>query len=191
MVEFELMSSHKLPYYYNISCKYIDLVYVANTFHHVLRSTGASFSCNVDNTAERCTVQFTAGGWFHLWTTNKHEKAQQLHYFPRNEPIFEQLFSGQIHQHLSFLRNRHGMRVYACNLSKLTNHRSYLHSLLSFPSRRYTRSSSLITLSRPSLISRLKIANRSYYHSFCFSFVEKSPIWSTSGCSSHHSVTYI
>jgi len=38
-------------------------------------------------------------------------------------------------------------------------------SLLSFPSHRCTRSSSLISLSRPSLTFRLKIANRSYYHS--------------------------
>jgi len=35
----------------------------------------------------------------------------------------------------------------------------------SFPSHRCTRSSSLITLSRPSLTSRLKIANWSFYHS--------------------------
>jgi len=42
---------------------------------------------------------------------------------------------------------------------------SYLCSLLSFPSHRSTRSSSIITLSRPSLTSRLKIANRSYHHS--------------------------
>jgi len=42
---------------------------------------------------------------------------------------------------------------------------SYLRSLLSFPSHRCTRSSSLITLSRLSLTSRLKRANRSFYHS--------------------------
>jgi hypothetical protein len=41
----------------------------------------------------------------------------------------------------------------------------YLRSLLSFPSHRSTRSSSLITLSRPSLTSRLKIGNRSFGHS--------------------------
>jgi len=41
----------------------------------------------------------------------------------------------------------------------------YLRSLLSFPSHRCTQSSSLITLSRPSLTSRPKIANRSFYHS--------------------------
>jgi len=41
----------------------------------------------------------------------------------------------------------------------------YLCSLFSFYSHRCTRSSSLITLSRPSLTPRLKIANRSYYHS--------------------------
>jgi len=46
-----------------------------------------------------------------------------------------------------------------------TGQPSYLHSLLSFPSHRCTRSSSRITLSRPSLTFRLKIANRSYYHS--------------------------
>jgi HEPN domain-containing protein len=42
---------------------------------------------------------------------------------------------------------------------------SYLRSLLSLKSNRITRSSSLITLNRPSTTSRLKITNRSYYHS--------------------------
>jgi len=42
---------------------------------------------------------------------------------------------------------------------------AYLRSLLSFSSHRSTWSSSPITLSRPSLTSCLKIANRSYYHS--------------------------
>jgi len=37
--------------------------------------------------------------------------------------------------------------------------------LLSFPAHRCTQSSSLITLSRPSLTFCLKIANRSFYHS--------------------------
>jgi len=46
-----------------------------------------------------------------------------------------------------------------------TGQPSYLRSLLSFPSHRCNRSSSLITLSRPSLTSRLKIANRSFSHS--------------------------
>jgi len=46
-----------------------------------------------------------------------------------------------------------------------TGQPSYLHSLPSFPSHRCTQSSSLITLSHPSLTSRLKIANRSFYHS--------------------------
>jgi len=46
-----------------------------------------------------------------------------------------------------------------------TGQPSYLCSLLSFSSHRCTRSSSLITISRPSLTSRLKIANISYYHS--------------------------
>jgi len=49
-----------------------------------------------------------------------------------------------------------------------TGQPSYLRSLLSFPSHRCTRSSSHITLSRPSLTSRLKsrlkITNRSFYH---------------------------
>jgi len=46
-----------------------------------------------------------------------------------------------------------------------TGQPSYLRSLLSFISHRCTRSSSLITLSRPSLTSCLKILNRTYYHS--------------------------
>jgi len=44
-----------------------------------------------------------------------------------------------------------------------TGQPSYLRSLLSFPSYRCTRSSSLITLSHPSLTFRLKIATRSFY----------------------------
>jgi len=47
----------------------------------------------------------------------------------------------------------------------ITGQPSYLRSLLSFPSHRRTRFSSLITLSRPSLTFCHKIANRSYYHS--------------------------
>jgi hypothetical protein len=46
-----------------------------------------------------------------------------------------------------------------------TGHPSYLRSLLSFTPHRSTRSSSLITLNRPSLTSRLKISNRSFQHS--------------------------
>jgi len=48
-----------------------------------------------------------------------------------------------------------------------TGQPSYIRSLLSLPSHRCTRFSSLIALSRPSLTSRRKIANRprSYYHS--------------------------
>jgi len=46
---------------------------------------------------------------------------------------------------------------------------SYPRSLLSFPSHRCTRSSSLITLSQHSITSRLKIANRSFYYS--------TPVW--------------
>jgi len=41
----------------------------------------------------------------------------------------------------------------------------HIRSLLSFPSHCCTKSSSLITFSRPSLTSSLKIANRSFYHS--------------------------
>jgi len=55
-----------------------------------------------------------------------------------------------------------------------TGQPSYLRSLLSFPSQSlYARS--LITLGRPALNSRLKIANRSYYHS-APAFMEQSPI---------------
>jgi len=46
-----------------------------------------------------------------------------------------------------------------------TSQPSYLRSLPSSASHSYTWSSSLITLSRSSLTSHLKIANRSYYHS--------------------------
>jgi len=47
--------------------------------------------------------------------------------------------------------------------SKTGQLRSYLRSLLSFPSHRCTRSFSFITLSRPSLTYCFKIANRSFY----------------------------
>jgi len=50
-------------------------------------------------------------------------------------------------------------------ISLKTGQPSYLRSLLLFSSHRCTRSFSLITLSRLSLTSRLKISNRSYYHS--------------------------
>jgi len=53
-----------------------------------------------------------------------------------------------------------------------TGQPSYLHSLLPFSSHCCTRSSSLITFSRPSLTTRHKIANRSLSHS-------ASIIWNT------------
>jgi hypothetical protein len=47
----------------------------------------------------------------------------------------------------------------------LSDQPSYLRSLLSLQSSRSTRSSSVVTLTRPSNPSRLKITNRSFYHS--------------------------
>src|SRR5258706_9566558 len=53
-------------------------------------------------------------------------------------------------------------------LTKLYNHNSqqpsYLHSCLSLQTINGTRSSSLITLSRPASSSRLKVTNRSFSH---------------------------
>ena len=46
-----------------------------------------------------------------------------------------------------------------------TGHPSYLSSLLSLTPHRSTRSSSLITLNRPSVTSGLKMSNRSFFHS--------------------------
>jgi hypothetical protein len=46
----------------------------------------------------------------------------------------------------------------------LSNQPSYLHSLLSLQSSHSTRSSSVVTLARPSNPSRLKLTNRSFYH---------------------------
>jgi len=54
------------------------------------------------------------------------------------------------------------------NKSLKTGQPSYLRSLLSFHSHRCTRSSCVITLSRHSLTSRLKIANRSLSFCSCF-----------------------
>jgi hypothetical protein len=45
-----------------------------------------------------------------------------------------------------------------------TGHPAYLRSLLSLTPHRSTRSSSLITLNRPSVTSSLHISNRSFYH---------------------------
>ena len=45
-----------------------------------------------------------------------------------------------------------------------SGHPSYLHSLLSLKRNCSTRSSSVVTLNRPSNNSRLKITNRSFYH---------------------------
>jgi len=60
----------------------------------------------------------------------------------------------------------HGSPLHYTSLK--TGQHSYLHSLLLFPSHRCTRSSSVITLSRPSLTSRLKIASISFYHLLLF-----------------------
>jgi hypothetical protein len=49
-------------------------------------------------------------------------------------------------------------------ISEKTGHPSYVRSLLSYKPRRSTRSSSLITLNRPSITSGLKISNTSFYH---------------------------
>ena len=46
-----------------------------------------------------------------------------------------------------------------------TGHPFYLRSLLSLTPHRSTRSSSLITLNRPSVTSGLKISNKSLFHS--------------------------
>jgi len=74
---------------------------------------------------------------------------------------------------LLFLKISTGSRLMRESNTKLsltykslkTGKPSYLRSFLSFPSHRSTQSSSFITLSRPSLTSRFKIANRSFYHS--------------------------
>ena len=52
-------------------------------------------------------------------------------------------------------------------LSKMTlssSHPAYLHSLVNLNHSRSTRSSSLVTLNRPSNPSHLQITNRSFYH---------------------------
>jgi len=63
-----------------------------------------------------------------------------------------------------------------------TGQPSYICSLLSLPSHHSTRYSSLITLSRPSLTSCLKNANRSFYH--------PAPVLRNS-LPSHRSFTYM
>jgi len=95
---------------------------------------------------------------------------------------------------LHWLKINDSIKCNALSLSLIfkslkTGQLSYLRSLLSFPSHRSTRYSSLITLSHPSLTSCIKIAN--IILSFCSCFVEQSPIWSTLRCSSRHSFIYI
>jgi len=75
--------------------------------------------------------------------------------FHRITPILKSLQWFMINE-----RIKYKVLSFNLNISKLVN----LCSLLSSPSYRCTRSSSLITLCRPSLTSRLKIANRSKYH---------------------------
>jgi len=73
------------------------------------------------------------------------------------------------------LRERIKYKVLCLTYKSLKNGQpSYLRSLLSFASHRCTRSSSLITLSRPSLTSRLKIANRSFCSRFVLNYQVQS-----------------
>jgi len=80
--------------------------------------------------------------------------------FHRITPILKSLHWLKINERIKY------KVLFLTYKSLKTGQPSYLRSLLSFPSHRCTRSSSLITqVSRPSLTSRLKIANRSFYHS--------------------------
>ena len=73
-------------------------------------------------------------------------------------PILESLHWLTINQRIQF-------KVLSLTHKSLkTGHPSYLRSLLSLTPHRSTRSSSLITLNRPSVSSGLKISNRSFFH---------------------------
>ena len=71
--------------------------------------------------------------------------------------LFLNLFTG------SKLMREFNAKVYL-SLTYNSGHPSYLHSLLGLKHNCSTRSSSLVTLNRPSNNSRLKITNRSFYH---------------------------
>ena len=74
-------------------------------------------------------------------------------------PIFKSLHWLKINERIQY-------KVLSLTYKSLqTGKPCYLRSLLSFTPNRSTRSSSLVTLNRPSHCSRLKITNRSFYHS--------------------------
>jgi len=78
--------------------------------------------------------------------------------FHHNTPILKSLHWLKINERIKY-------RVLSFTYESLqTGRPSYLRHLLSFHLHRCTRSSSLITLSRPTLTSRLKIGKMSFYH---------------------------
>jgi len=79
--------------------------------------------------------------------------------FHHSTPILKSLQWLKINERIKYKVLSHTYK------SLKTGQSSYLRFLISFPSHRCTRSSSLITLTRPSHTSRLKIVNRSFYHS--------------------------
>jgi len=79
------------------------------------------------------------------------------------------------HQTLKILSHYSYSKISPLAQDKWKNRPSYPCSLLSFPP--HCPTPSLITHTRPSLTSFLKIANRSYYHSApCSCFVEQSDL---------------
>jgi len=83
--------------------------------------------------------------------------------FPHNTPILTSLHWLKINEIIQFkvISLSLSLSLSLSHKSRKTGQPSYLRSLLSFLSHRSNRSSPLITLSRPFLTSRLKIANGS------------------------------
>jgi hypothetical protein len=84
----------------------------------------------------------------------------------------------KFHQISPILKSLHGLKIYEriqykvlfSHIKLLSGHPLYLHSFLSFKRNCSTRSSSLVTLNRPSNNYRLKITDRSF-HLYCSCFV--------------------
>src|SRR5664279_1648419 len=73
-------------------------------------------------------------------------------------PILESLHWLKINQRIHYK-----ILSLTCNTLQ-SNQPSYLYSLLAVQTNNITRSSSVLTLSRPTVTSRLKITNRSFFH---------------------------
>jgi len=111
------------------------------------------------------TFQINAGYGIILYTvqiTARHGSVFDVFRLPQTCPMWTSQ-KNLVSDNCRSSKNRSYLGCLLTNLSKLAN--LLISSLNSFLSHRSIRPSSLITLSRPSLTSHLKIANTSYFHS--------------------------